>query len=217
MKSFSLQRMLAVVAATVIVGNWTVPAYAQQDTPPAGDETKSERPREEGKRRRPRGETMPPGENAPDEGTGKFGKGLRKGPGGEQPGQPGNERLQRMMQLFERLDQDGDGKIALTDLPERLQTRLQQLDANDDGDLDREELIARLRQMRQRMMGGEGDRPRGPRPGDGKTPDEMKDTIPDEPKTDRRPRNRKGDGADSLPEQQPGNGVVEPKRPGGGR
>jgi Ca2+-binding EF-hand superfamily protein len=52
-------------------------------------------------------------------------------------GRPGKERLDK---LFERFDQDGDGKIALKDLPERPRERLSKADTNNDGQVTREEL-----------------------------------------------------------------------------
>lgn len=44
--------------------------------------------------------------------------------------------------LFARMDKDGDGKILLADLPERLRDRLAKADADHDGALTREELKA---------------------------------------------------------------------------
>jgi len=49
----------------------------------------------------------------------------------------GQERLDR---LFQRFDKDGDGKIALKDLPERLRERLVHADTNNDGQVTREEV-----------------------------------------------------------------------------
>lgn len=52
-------------------------------------------------------------------------------------GQRAKERLDR---LFQRFDRDGDGKIALRDLPERLRERLAPADTNKDGQLTRDEI-----------------------------------------------------------------------------
>ena len=47
---------------------------------------------------------------------------------------------ERMDKLFERFDKDHDGKIALKDLPDRLRERLARADANNDGQVTRDEL-----------------------------------------------------------------------------
>ena len=46
----------------------------------------------------------------------------------------------RLDKLFQRFDKDGDGKIALQDLPDRLREKLASADTNKDGQLTREEL-----------------------------------------------------------------------------
>ncbi len=47
---------------------------------------------------------------------------------------------ERIDRLFERFDKDHDGKIALKDLPDRLQARLARADVNHDGFVTRDEL-----------------------------------------------------------------------------
>ncbi len=60
-------------------------------------------------------------------------------------GQPGVGRgpwaKERLDRLFQRFDKDGDGKIALKDLPDRLRERLAPADTNNDGFLTRDEII----------------------------------------------------------------------------
>jgi len=43
-------------------------------------------------------------------------------------------------QMLRRLDQDGDGKLSKTEMPERMQERWQFMDINRDGFVDQEEL-----------------------------------------------------------------------------
>ncbi len=52
-------------------------------------------------------------------------------------GEGPKERLDR---LFQRFDKNGDGKIALSDLPDRLREHLAPADANKDGQLTRDEV-----------------------------------------------------------------------------
>jgi Ca2+-binding EF-hand superfamily protein len=62
--------------------------------------------------------------------------------------QAGRERAsaaispERLKQLFARFGKDGEGKVALTELPEPLRDRLAKLDTNQDQTLDRAELKA---------------------------------------------------------------------------
>jgi len=51
-------------------------------------------------------------------------------------------RLENAKRMIERLDEDGDGKLALSEIPERMRPRLQPLDRNRDGILTQEELAA---------------------------------------------------------------------------
>jgi Ca2+-binding EF-hand superfamily protein len=50
--------------------------------------------------------------------------------------------------LFARWDKDGDGKVALADLPEKMKSHLAQADANGDGVLTRDELAQAHQAMR---------------------------------------------------------------------
>ncbi len=50
--------------------------------------------------------------------------------------------------LLARWDQDGDGKVSIADLPERLRSRLARADANGDGILTRDELAQAHEAMR---------------------------------------------------------------------
>jgi Ca2+-binding EF-hand superfamily protein len=60
-----------------------------------------------------------------------------EGQRGEARGPGAKERLDR---LFQRFDKDGDGKIALKDLPDRLRERLTRADSNNDGQVTRDEI-----------------------------------------------------------------------------
>ncbi len=60
--------------------------------------------------------------------------------------------LERAQQLFKQYDQDGDGKIALDDLPPQISERVSRMDANKDGQIDKAELKA----MAGEMKGPEG-------------------------------------------------------------
>ena len=71
------------------------------------------------------------------------------------------QRLQRLAQLFRRMDQNGNGNGILekSEVPARMQQRWDQMDSNGDGQLDREEIGQIVRQMRQRaqqMQNGQG-------------------------------------------------------------
>jgi hypothetical protein len=54
----------------------------------------------------------------------------------------GHHGKRDMGAMFEKLDPDGDGKVALADLPERKREHLSQADADSDGFVTREELKA---------------------------------------------------------------------------
>jgi Ca2+-binding EF-hand superfamily protein len=61
--------------------------------------------------------------------------------------------------LFARWDKDGDGKVALADLPEKMKTHLAQADANQDGVLTRDELAQAhqtMRAEREKQLDGDG-------------------------------------------------------------
>jgi Ca2+-binding EF-hand superfamily protein len=62
---------------------------------------------------------------------------------------------ERLDKLFQRFDKDGDGKIALKDLPGRLRERLGSADTNNDGQLTRDEIVkawqAKAAEMKKRI------------------------------------------------------------------
>ena len=60
--------------------------------------------------------------------------------GGGEPDGRGRGPKERLDRLFQQFDKDGDGKIALRDLPERLRERLTPADTNKDGQLTRDEV-----------------------------------------------------------------------------
>lgn len=60
-----------------------------------------------------------------------------------QPRRPGEGRPQfDPAQLFNRIDQNGDGKILKSELPERLQAGFDKMDGNSDGQISRDEFMA---------------------------------------------------------------------------
>ena len=90
------------------------------------------------------------------------------GGAGGNAGGPG-AMLERAQQLFKQYDQDGDGKIALADLPTQISERISRMDANKDGQIDKSE----LRAMAGEMKGpeGRGDRNEDLSPQKPKRPD----------------------------------------------
>jgi hypothetical protein len=118
-----------------------------------------------------------PGEGRPD-GPGAFG-----GRGGEAPG---------FGDRFKRFDANGDGKLALEELPEPLRERFGPADANKDGVIDDEEGKAAFQ------------RPAGDRPGRGERPF-------GDPPSARRPGwdRRRANDADGMNEPWPGDGSDE--------
>lgn len=77
-------------------------------------------------------------------------KGMVGGEGGNAGGPAA--MLERAQQLFKQYDQDGDGKIALADLPPQISERVSRMDANKDGQIDKSE----MRAMAGEMKGPEG-------------------------------------------------------------
>ena len=77
---------------------------------------------------------------------------------GDRPQVSPEERRQRMI---ERMDTNGDGKIAITELPERMRERMKQADTNSDGVLSAQELEAVGEAMRRMRPGGGGARGEG--------------------------------------------------------
>lgn len=78
-------------------------------------------------------------------------RGMVGGEGGNAAGGPA-AMLERAQQLFKQYDQDGDGKIALADLPTQISDRVSRLDTNKDGQIDK----AEMRAMAGDMKGPEG-------------------------------------------------------------
>ncbi len=98
-------------------------------------------------------------------GQGRVGGG---GPEGERPGRFNSPRA-RAPGMKERLmafDADGDDKVQLEEMPERMQQSFHEWDANEDGVLDPEEIEALAKELEERFeRGGRGDRG-SVRPGD---------------------------------------------------
>jgi Ca2+-binding EF-hand superfamily protein len=110
----------------------------------------------------------------------------RMGSDRPQQGRPGPEgrggppqRRASADQMLQRLDENKDGFISSDELPEFLKGRMESLDKNSDGKLDKSELESMASQMRNRggrgpgdgqpgRGQGRGDRPRGGRPQDDK-------------------------------------------------
>lgn len=82
-------------------------------------------------------------------------------PLGKRPGGlPGAFDPQEFRERLKRADANGDGKLSKEEAPEMVRNNFDRLDGNGDGFLDEVE----MRQMAQRMMGGQGKRPEGKRP-----------------------------------------------------
>ena len=114
---------------------------------------------------RPAGERRTGGQDRPGQQR-DFRRGDRNARG------PGNQDF--VKQMFQRLDQDQDGVIQLSDVPQQARQRLARMDANQDGKLK----LTEAEQAFQRLAGsqgrpGRGERgpgmpgPRGMRPGAG--------------------------------------------------
>ncbi|MBX3420051.1 MAG: EF-hand domain-containing protein [Pirellulaceae bacterium] len=150
----------------------------------------------DGPRRGPGGQFGPPDGFRPDgDRPGRpegFGPGRRPGPppgppagpprGPRPDGPPGRgpdgedrgPRPERIMQMFDRWDEDGDGKVAIDDLPGPLQERLRALDKNNDGQIDKKE----LKEFRPPRDPENADKPR----------DRRSDDAPPGPKKPKRPK-----------------------------
>lgn len=148
----------------------------------------------------------PPGFGRPGgpDGEGRGPGPDRRGPGG--PGGPGRRPGtppggpdgpgrgpdgERFLMLFERLDEDGDGKVSVDDLPDPVRDRLSKADTNQDGLIDKQE----FKEAHKKMMEMRGSRPEGRGPGD----------------TQERPRKRPG--ADKAKRERPEDGDNRPQRP----
>ena len=91
------------------------------------------------------------------------------GPGFGPASGPGAGPGERIQQMFAQFDKDGDGKVALADLPEQARERLSRLDKNGDGQIEKSELAGmadEMKKMEGRFDRGEDLSPQQPkRPG----------------------------------------------------
>ncbi|MDA1015700.1 MAG: EF-hand domain-containing protein, partial [Planctomycetota bacterium] len=114
----------------------------------------------------------PSGEENPDGEAGIMGRGvvpgLEPGADGGGPGGDGGPRPGGTFDrgaLFDRMDEDKDGKLAGEEISERMAQRLEQIDTNKDGEITREEFL----NAPPPNFGAGGRRPRGEgRPGEGR-------------------------------------------------
>lgn len=101
------------------------------------------------------------------------------GPGG--PGGPaglgGGEGAARLEQMFVARDANGDGKLTDSEIPEMLQGRMERVDENGDGAIEKSELVKAMSRM------GRGDRPAGDRP-NGDRPKDGSGVKPKRPGSD---------------------------------
>lgn len=84
-----------------------------------------------------------------------------RGAGGDRPGGGNPEAM--VARIFESRDTNGDGKLSDSEIPEQMAGRIEQIDADKDGSVSREELGKAMSRMR---GGRDGARPggdRGPR------------------------------------------------------
>jgi Ca2+-binding EF-hand superfamily protein len=79
---------------------------------------------------------------------------------GDQGDPHGRQPQHRLDRLFQRFDKDGDGKIALADLPEPLRQRMAPADTNGDGQITRDEFTKAREQFaaeRKKQLDTDGD------------------------------------------------------------
>ena len=105
--------------------------------------------------------------------------GAGRRPGG-QPGQGGGGRAAAM---FENLDQNGDGKLSNSELPERMRDFIGDADSNADGSISMEELQTAM-QNRGGQRGAGGQRPGGNQPQRERSGGERR-VRPDQPQAER--------------------------------
>ncbi len=92
------------------------------------------------------------------------------GPGSPPPGAPAAASPEIVANMIRRADKNGDGKLSKDEAPEMMRGRFDEMDANKDGFLDREEL-ARAGERLRRLREESGNAPRLPgRPGAGAPP-----------------------------------------------
>lgn len=90
-------------------------------------------------------------------GASEFAQRMQGGPGGGGPGRfggPGGPPggLGAIWERLKKADKDGDGKLSKEELPEPMQARFAQLDANNDGYVEQEELKQAGERMRKQMQ-----------------------------------------------------------------
>lgn len=100
------------------------------------------------------------------------------GSGGAGSGGPGGGRTFDPMQF----DANGDGKLSIDEVPERMKENFAEIDLNGDGFLDAEELAARRNARGGPGGAGAGERPRPQRPSEDESVDKPADEKPAEGK-----------------------------------
>ncbi|NNC90340.1 MAG: hypothetical protein HKN82_17945 [Akkermansiaceae bacterium] len=116
------------------------------------------------------------------------GAGRPDGPG-RPGGRPGGGRGPGL-EMFKRIDTDGDGKISKDEAPDRMAENFAQIDGNADGFIDKEEQEKLIEMMRQRFRDGGGQRPgqrRRPDPGAGEGGTDKPKRPDPKPKDDPKP------------------------------
>jgi RND family efflux transporter MFP subunit len=101
------------------------------------------------------GKTQPsgPGRGSPPGGP--------PGPGGARPKAPGGPGGFNPAQIFQQRDADGNGRLEGDEIASQMKANLSQIDANNDGAVDRGEFNTAIQRM-MRMRGGAGAKPEGP-------------------------------------------------------
>lgn len=90
------------------------------------------------------------------------------GPGGPGPGGPGPGGPGGLLRMFESRDKDGDGKLSGDEIPEPMRPRLNMIDANGDGSVEKSEIEKAMARMEGRGQANRRERPNGG--GEGVTP-----------------------------------------------
>jgi hypothetical protein len=72
------------------------------------------------------------------------------------PASPWGDPAAFVERMLTENDKNGDGKLTVDEVPERMQRMLQDADTNADNAIDREELTAAMENMRNRFRGGPG-------------------------------------------------------------
>lgn len=92
------------------------------------------------------------------------------GQGGPQAGGPLAGNGEMMARMFETRDANGDGVLAGDEIPEQLLARIDRLDTNSDGAIDKEEMKQAAGRMARQLGGEKGDRADNPKNGSGVKP-----------------------------------------------